>query len=597
MPTISTTQKLLDAQLDAIAALPKHLQPFVAHQDYSKYTPRDQAIWRFLLNQLSQNLASSAHSTYSEGLRRTGISINEIPRIEVINAHLEKIGWNAVVVNGFLPPAIFMEFQALKVLAIAVDIRSFEHMLYTPAPDIVHEAAGHAPFLIDIDYAEFLQRFGELGMYAIANQADMEIYEAIRSLSILKETVTSTDQELKQAEQRLNNALKSKHSTSEAALLARLHWWTVEYGLVGNTTDYKIFGAGLLSSLGESISCLNDKKVEKLALTVNAIDTDYDITQTQPQLFVTDSCRHLSHILEEFGRKMAHQLGGPAALTKALNAGTVCTVRLNSGLEIAGKVSAIREDAVGNIIYFNTQHATQLAFEGTELEGQGIAQHPNGFSSPLGRLIGFERCLSNYSVDELKRHKIAIETHITLRYLSGITVNGLLRTITRKRQRNILFTFEECTVTDFEGNILYDPSWGVFDMAVGDSVVSVKGGSADQNSYPLYSAPSNKVTAEQDYDLSAKQQFTLYQRIRNIRESDRSSKAEIEQLLEEIQALEVLDWLLIYEALELAQSKNFTSTIQTKLYTRLERLEKKASQHEQTLIKYALTRLNNTRFS
>ena len=147
-------------QHEIVATHPAHLRPFVQIQDYDKYTARDHAVWRYLLKYLSRHLQVYAHPVYLEGLRRTGIALDHIPSIDEMNAALAQLGWRAVVVDGFIPPAIFMEFQALKVLVIALDMRSVDHMVYTPAPDIVHEAAGHAPFIIDVDYAEFLQRFG-----------------------------------------------------------------------------------------------------------------------------------------------------------------------------------------------------------------------------------------------------------------------------------------------------------------------------------------------------------------------------------------------------------------------------------------------------
>ena len=174
-------------QQNILESLPSHLRPFVMTQHYDDYTPRDQAVWRFLMKQLTRQLAKSAHPVYMEGLRRTGISVEHIPSIEEMNMSLSALDWRAVVVDGFIPPAIFMEFQALKVLVIALDMRSIDHILYTPAPDIVHESAGHAPFIVDIDYSEFLQRFGEVGMKAIATREDLEQYEAIRKISILKE--------------------------------------------------------------------------------------------------------------------------------------------------------------------------------------------------------------------------------------------------------------------------------------------------------------------------------------------------------------------------------------------------------------------------
>lgn len=572
------------SQQQVIESLPQHLRPFVAVQNYDAYTPRDHAVWRFLLHQLKARLKRSAQATYLEGLQRTGIDAEAIPRIEHINTCLNKLGWRAVVVDGFLPPAVFMEFQALKVLAIAVNMRSFEHMLYTPAPDIVHEAAGHAPFLIDIDYAEFLQRFGELGMRAIPNQDDIELYEAVRELSILKESTQARAEQIAQAEQRLEDAQSNSSEPSEAALLARLHWWTVEYGLVGSPTDYRIFGAGLLSSLGESETCLDDATVIKQVLTVNAINKKYDITTTQPHLFVTRSCRHLSQILAEFGRKMACNLSGKEALDIALKAGTVCTATLNSGVQIAGKISQVHTDAVGNAIYLNTTGKTQLAYQSSELPQQGTAQHPQGFGSPIGRLAGFERCLSSYTVDELKRHQVEIGHPVELHYLSGIKVQGLLTDILRREQKNLIFVLQNCTVTDEQGQILFDPEWGRYDMAIGDSVVSVSGGSADKTTYPLYSAPSHTTTEVADYDEDTQQQFKLYQAIRDARTSKSDSNALIEQVLQHPNP----DWLLLHEALELAGSD--THTLASKLENRLQSLTGTVDSATDTLITYAINR-------
>ena len=398
----------MQSQQHVIQSLPSHLQPFVATQDYSLYSSRDQSVWRFLIHQLSFSLKGAAHETYFEGLAKTGIGFETIPRIEEINSHLNQLGWQAVAVDGFLPPAVFMEFQAIKVLAIAVNIRSFEHMLYTPAPDIIHESAGHAPFLIDIDYAEFLQRFGELGMQAIANQHDMDHYQAIRELSIVKEDTDSTAAQIEQVEKCVEEIQNTKVEPSEANLLARLHWWTVEYGLVGEVNNYRIFGAGLLSSLSESQSCLNDEEVKKKTLTINSIKSAYDITVQQPQLSVTQSCRHLSHVLEEYGRHMCCIAGGSASLIKAHEARSIVTVTMNSGLQASGKISRVMCDAVGNAIYFNTHGPTQLALDNSELVGHGITYHEQGFGSPVGRLVGLERCLSAYSVDELSRHGITL---------------------------------------------------------------------------------------------------------------------------------------------------------------------------------------------
>ena len=106
----------MQTQQEIAAQLPAHLRAFIAQQDYSIYTARDQAVWRFLLKGLRNNLGVSAHPVYANGLKKAGISVEHIPRIEEINDALTAMDWSAVTVDGFLPPAVFMEFQALKVL-------------------------------------------------------------------------------------------------------------------------------------------------------------------------------------------------------------------------------------------------------------------------------------------------------------------------------------------------------------------------------------------------------------------------------------------------------------------------------------------------
>ena len=474
-------------QQDVIASLPGHLQPFARVQDHAAhYTRRDHALWRFLMRRLTRTLGETAHPVYLEGLERTGISLRQIPSIDAMNASLAQLGWRAIVVDGFIPPAIFMEFQARKVLVIALDMRDEEHTEYTPAPDILHEAAGHAPFIVDVDYAEFLQRFGEVGMRAIANQHDVEVYEAVRRLSDLKAARNAPAAEVEKAEAVLAELSASDAPPSEAALLARLHWWTVEYGLVGTLEDYRIFGAGLLSSLGESQRCLDDSRVRKIPLTVDAVRWNYDITREQPQLFVTRSCRHLSQVLEEFAAGMAFRRGGAASVRKAIEAGTVCTAQLDSGVQISGRFTDVLCDAVDNVSYLQTRGPGQIAWRGSELFGHGIEQHPEGIGCPVGYLKDFSRCLSDYSVDELKAHNVRHDARVTLEFLSGVTVTGILRNILRMEQRNLLLQFDDCLVTTLDGRVLFEPAWGSYDMAVGARVSSVFGGTADRETFRLY---------------------------------------------------------------------------------------------------------------
>ena len=210
-----------------------------------------------------------------------------------MNRMLKDIGWAAVAVDGFIPPNAFMEFQAYNILVIASDIRQLEHIEYTPAPDIIHEGAGHAPIIANPEYAEYLRRFGEIGCKAISSAKDYELYEAVRHLSIIKEAANSNDDAIAFAEKKVEELQENMGEPSEMALIRNLHWWTVEYGLIGTIDTPKIYGAGLLSSIGESAWCMTDE-VEKLPYTIEATYKDFDITKPQPQLFVTPDFAHLS---------------------------------------------------------------------------------------------------------------------------------------------------------------------------------------------------------------------------------------------------------------------------------------------------------------
>src|SRR5947207_8268210 len=252
-----------------------------------------------------------------------------------MNDILGRIDWGAVAVDGFIPPAAFMEFQAYKVLVIACDMRQIHHIEYTPAPDIVHEAAGHAPIIVDREYSNYLQRFGEVGAKAMSSKKDFELYQAIRHLSILKELPNGEAKEIEEATRLVEERQRNLGNPSEMARLSRLHWWTVEYGLIGTLENPKIYGAGLLSSIGESVSCL-ESKVKKIPYSIDAADTAFDITTKQPQLFVCRDFKHLSDVLEEFAGTIAFTVGGLEGINKAIECNNTATCEYSSGLQVSG---------------------------------------------------------------------------------------------------------------------------------------------------------------------------------------------------------------------------------------------------------------------
>ncbi len=541
----------------AVAALPKHLLQFAVDQRYDDYTPVDHAVWRFIMRQNIFFLKEYAHKVYFQGLLDTGISFERIPRISEMNDILGKIGWGAVAVDGFIPPAAFMEFQAYKVLVIACDMRQLHHIEYTPAPDIVHEAAGHAPIIVDREYSDYLQRFGEVGAKAMSSKKDFELYEAIRHLSILKELPDSDPKEVEEATRLVELGQKNLGDPSEMALLSRLHWWTVEYGLIGTLENPKIYGAGLLSSIGESVSCL-ESNVRKIAYSIDAQNQPFDITTKQPQLFVCRDFQHLSDVLEEFASRMAFRVGGLEGINKAIECKNVTTCEYSSGLQVSGTFTEVLTDSDKRPIYLRSTGPSALAYKNKQLPGHGRDYHKDGFGSPIG----------NWKETEIREGKGA-----RLEFESGVGVEGKVEKILERDGRMLLITFSNCTAK-LGDRVLFDPSWGTFDMAVGERISSVYNGAADKDAYNEVALVPKERTIKVPSDAKRKRLENLYAQVRKIRES-KVGYERLGEIWETQQAAHPGDWLLSMEIFEILDQTGLQPELKTRVQKFLE--EKKAA--------------------
>ncbi|KAA3614714.1 MAG: aromatic amino acid hydroxylase [Calditrichaeota bacterium] len=541
--------------------IPHHLKQYIVDQHYERYTAQDHAVWRYIMRVNLDYLKDHAHSSYLDGLKKTGIGIEKIPNIDEMNEALQKIGWKAVIVDGFLPPAVFMEFQFRKILAISADMRTIQHLLYTPAPDIVHEAAGHAPIIADDEYSRFLQKFGEYGMKAFSSKIDIEIYEAIRHLSIIKEYPETTKEEIDLAEKDLNNKLAQNTNPSEMTLLSRLHWWTVEYGLIGDLSQQKIYGAGLLSSVGESKNCLKPA-VKKIPISINCTNYNYDITNEQPQLFVNKDWQELLSVLEEFSNKMSFRTGGQDAIEKAIESEAVSTYQYSSGLQVSGVFSNLIKNEHGQPVYISTTGPTSLAFDNKQLENHGITYHADGFSSPVGKLLG-KKSLENFSNQDLIDAGIYEGQNISLEFESGIKVQGNLQSNLRKENKLILLSFTECTVLTRDGDTLFDPQWGVYDMAIGDSIPSVFFGTADKINHNIYPPKSENVAIPIKYSEKDKELHKLYEEIRKMRDEEQSNSERLKEISKLLDDNFSNEWLLRLEVLEILKKKKILPDLQS----------------------------------
>ena len=559
-----------------IREVPRHLRKYIVEQDYSRYTPQDQAVWRYIMRQLRAFLSVHAHPCYLEGLAKTGIEVDRIPDIDHMSAKLEKFGWRALPVSGFIPPAAFMELQSLSFLPIASDMRSLGHIMYTPAPDIVHEAAGHAPILVEPAFAAYLKQYAQVAKRAIISHQDLAQYEAIRVLSDCKEDPDSTPEQIAAAERELETLSSSIQDISEAAILGRMNWWTAEYGMIGALDNPKIFGAGLLSSVGESRASLGPS-VRKIPLSLDCINFAYDITEQQPQLFVAKDFAHLGEVLEQLAATMAFRRGGVESLAKIQKAATTNTVVLNSGLQISGVLQRFSVDAWGAPSYLQFQGPTQLCEAEQQLLGHGPAAHPHGFGSPVGLLQGQTRCLSQFSDEDLRRLGVALNHRLQIKFTSGVVVDGQVQGWIRGRNGQLLvLTFSDCTVTQGSTR-LFEPAWGSYDMAVASAVPTVFGGPADREGYGDTSDFVAKIIPRRTYSPETQRRFEIFAQLRNLRER----AARKEDITSDLHKMAFVlqsrrqEWLMQLELLEICEMLS-ESQVASDLRQHLERL---ASSH------------------
>lgn len=538
---------------EILEKLPKHLMSLVIDQPYNSYTAQDHALWRYVMRQNVRYLSKVAHESYLDGLRKTGIGVDRIPHMYGMNRILREIGWAAVAVDGFIPPSAFMEFQAYNVLVIAADIRPMDQIGYTSAPDIIHEAAGHAPIIADPAYADYLKDFGRKGAKAFSSASDYKLYEAIRHLSILKADPYTDAAMIEEAEKEIDRIVNNLGEPSELTQIRNLHWWTVEYGLIGELDNPRIYGAGLLSSIAESYRCMQSI-VKKIPYSLDAVNFSFDITEPQPQLFVTPDFDTLTRVLNEFTDTMALRTGGLDGIKKAIRSENTGTCVYSSGLQVSGTFSEVIEKS-GEPVFLKTTGPTNLNFGDKEIPGQDKKYHKHGFSSPVGKIKGLPVPLEDASEAQLDKFGIKAGEMCSFEFESGLKVSGILRNKIRKEGKWVVLTFTDCTVS-YEGKMMYEPSWGPYDMAVGSRIVSCFSGPADPVafglSYPVPAEKTHKIT----HTEKAKQLFALYKEVRDIREN-KGSLSLLSPIWIELKNNFPDDWLCAFEIMELSnKNKN-----------------------------------------
>ena len=545
--------------------VPPHLRKYVVSQDYDQYTVQDQAVWRFVLLQTHARLRSTAHAAYAMGFDAVGISVERIPRIAEMSERLAQRSFQAVCVDGFIPPRAFQAFQARGILPIAADIRTSKHLAYTPAPDIIHEAAGHAPFLAHPEYAHYLRRIGAVGEKAFANAHDRELYGAIYSLSELKEDPASTPSQLAQAEAVVARFTAVNHEPSEAARLARLYWWTVEYGLVGTPDDYRLFGAGLLSSLGEGHFC-HETTVRKLPLDAACVEQAYDITRPQPQLFVARDFDQLDSVLEDVSRGLGFRQGGEVALIRAQASGEPACLELASGAQLVGVVQVLHGAAAQpDVIELGGACAVALDFEVLS-----AWPRPDGYVLPLGRLEDGTP-LDQIGVQRLRRQCDA-SGRFGLRLRTGVEISGRLLDLFERSGRLFGALVTDCVIQHKDRVLLRAAA--PYPLLLAERVVTAQA-QLPLGFYPPTDFAETRVPKPRDFSPDDRGLILLYeQALSALRESFGS------QVVPRFEAIHCAlnerypdEWLLRWNLLESLIKLSEQGSLGASLEGELERLE------------------------
>lgn len=554
------------------ASVPAHLRQYVVEQDFEQYTEIDHAVWRFVLLETYANLVHTAHPAYTTGLSATGIRVDRIPRIEEMNDKLSRFGWGAVCVDGFIPPRAFQSFQANRILPIAAEMRTFEHLAYTAAPDIIHEAAGHAPILSEPAYAAFIQEFGATAEKAFATPADRALYRAVHDLSELKEDRAALPEQIDAAEVRFRRALQDVSAVSESAKLARLYWWTAEYGLIGTPEDYRLYGAGLLSSLGESRSC-HDESVRKIPLSAGCVELDYDITREQPQLFVAKSFEQLSEVLDVVSADLAFRAGGERAFRTAIESEEIATLSLDSGIEVVGHVRALDRVAFSPVLV-RVAGGVALMENGIPIEG---LRCPNEYAIPFGALRDGTP-LSALTIDDIDRGTRS--SRLEMELTSGLRFSGIVRGTHVSGGRVSILLFERFELTMPNGPIFRSQS--LYPLALAGALPGVRAGAPQ--SYVGASSPScARVPRPQWMNPRDRQMLSLYEEAVDAwrTSSGGALVAAFERISRKLDCEYPDDWLLRWNLLEsLVKVREGASALAKKLTLELDALDIKYSHKE-----------------
>ena len=239
-------------------------------QGWSNYTPAEHAVWKTLFERQTQLLPGRACDEFVEGMQNLPIGAEQIPDfLELSEVLMQRTGWQVVAVPGLVPDEVFFEHLANRRFPSGNFIRKPHELDYLEEPDVFHDVFGHVPMLMNPSIADYIQAYGEGGLRA-------------KELGVLDK-------------------------------LARVYWYTVEFGLIQQKDGLRIYGAGIASSRTESVFSLDDASPNRIGFDLERVmRTNYRIDDFQESYFVIDSLAQLLELASiDFGPLYERIAGQP----------------------------------------------------------------------------------------------------------------------------------------------------------------------------------------------------------------------------------------------------------------------------------------------
>jgi phenylalanine-4-hydroxylase len=336
--------------------------------------------------------------------------------------------------------------------------------------------------------------------------------------------------------------------------------------------------------VGESYHCF-DSKVKKIPLSLQCIETDYDITKPQPQLFYAESFEHLISVINEFSKSMSYKKGGLDALQVAAESKTVNTVAFDGDLSVSGILERVLLNRKDNsVIFLKFSGPSQLSFKHKQIKGHGAKKHKMGYSTPIGKLQD-GRLLSELSGKDQKALGLVKNKKVKLVFESGIELQGKVTLVQKNKSKIQVITFSNCTIK-YGKEFLYKPSFGSFDLICVDQVKSVFGGAADRSQYIKETVGIKNKTRPQKSNSPGQSPVLnkIYAKIKKLRDLKLEKELDIHSLYQSLNVKFPEDWLSRLELLELierAENKSsYLNQIKEDLLSDLSKLQKKSMKYK-----------------